>query len=151
MRAGWLRPLVALAVAAFLLTGCSMLAGPPYTFEGTLPAQGDLAPLPVRLFDQSGTVTKLELPIAQPARPPAVANDTFAAAVPGISNAVFVVWLGGLCDQQVDIEYTGGDTTFTITTVSGQGGCRLAGVQRSVIVHFSSPVDLASFTVQDMD
>jgi hypothetical protein len=143
-----LRDAVGLCLATLLLAGCSLLERPP--FETTLPALNDLPPLPVRLIDNSGTITALEAPILQPGPPPGGPLDNFAVAVPGRPNRVFVVWLGGLCDERVDIEYTGGDTTFTITTLSAQGGCRLAGIRRSVIVTFASPISAETLIVQQL-
>ena len=132
-------------LAMLVLVGCSQ---GPKQLEGTLPATNDLRPLPIRLFDHSNTVTALELSALSPDRPAGLASDDFAAAVPGRANAVFLVWLGGMCDEQVDVEYTGGDRTFTVSTTAGQGGCRLAGIVRSVIVTFGAPIDASTFEVQ---
>jgi hypothetical protein len=136
------------AAAAVLLAGCSYFPRAP--FQLTLPEMNGDPPLPIRLIDHSNTITAVEVPTRDPGRPGGSESDDFAVAVPGRSNAVFLVWLGGRCDEQVDIEYTGGDRTFTLTTQHGQGGCRLIGVIRSVIVVFGSPVDAATFKVQEL-
>lgn len=141
---------ILLVLATILLAGCTLLARQPSTFDLTLPGVMNLRPLPVRLFDHAGTITRLELAVDGPLRPPAVGDDTFAIGVPGRPNAVFVAWLGGMCDEQVQIEYTGSDATFTVTTTRQQGGCRLAGISRSVIVVFATPVDVSRFVVQAM-
>lgn len=130
--------------AILILTGCTLLAG--RSFELTLPAPGELGdPLPVILTDATGMVVGVE-------EPGLMAFDPGSKAVllPGEHNAVYVSWIGGLCDERVRLrlEDRQGALWLVGATERAPEGCRAAGVGRAIVIRFTLPIDVDRFTVE---
>jgi hypothetical protein len=138
-RSSWLIVL-ALVVAA----GCSAFG--PRSFEvafAPLPDAGIQA-LPTTLVDATGTVTAVIVAVDVP-----IVGDG-PTAVAGDANSVVVTWMGGMCDRRVDLrlEERDGGLRLSGTTQADFGGCRLAGISRSLVIRFLLPVDVERFVVQ---
>ena len=134
---------VALASLAAMVVGCSLLG--PRTFELTLPHNE--VPLLVRMTDTTGTVDRLELPAGN--IPQAVIGKEIVVGLDGRPDALAIGWLGGMCDQAVDIELRAGSAPMlTLREERRMGGCELTGLSRFVIVVFNTPVDARQFRLE---
>jgi hypothetical protein len=124
-----------LVAAAVLLAGCDSVLG-VRTFGVTFPALGDTQALPVVVTDHSLSVTLVDL---YPNGLVLPVDDV--ASVPGMPNALAIQWLGGMCDKSVAVDVRqAARLTFTLTTDSDFGGCRLAGIKRILLVQLNRPV-----------
>ena len=138
-RSPWLA-VIALLVAA----GCSAFG--PRTFEVAFAPMPDagIQALPTTLVDATGTVTSVIVAVDVP-----IAGDG-PTAVAGDANSVVVTWMGGMCDRRVHLrlEDRDGGLRLAGTTQADFGGCRLAGIKRSLVIRFLLPVDVERFVVQ---
>ena len=127
---------------AALLGGCAVFGARSYAV--TLPAEApDSFPIEARLVDQAGVTTGLEFvpriaPVEGLAR-----GAVRVEPVAGRPNVVALTWVGGACDELVDMELRGGGSIeITLTTVTkGGGGCGLVDIPRTVVVVFEQSVD----------
>ncbi len=130
-------PLRGIAISMLAATLVACLSLPPYTV--TFPAlRGELDPLPVELLDETGLAVGLE--IGELDGFPGDLPDV--RAVPDVPNTIAVDWMGGMCDEgtKLTLVALGARLQLTIETERG-GGCRLAGIPRTVHIPFSRPID----------
>ena len=107
-----------------------------------IPATGLGEPLPVEVVDQTGFVRSIELDRADP--PPL---DPIAA-VDGEPSAIRVTWMGGMCDTATRLSITQAADRIRIseTTTRHPGGCRLAGISRTLLLRLEQPLPVEAIT-----
>jgi hypothetical protein len=126
--------ILAVAVAA-VVTGC---VGTVRQFQVTFPADAGSKALPGLVNDQTGLVTRVAA--AQPG--PAPVMDDFMSHDPRTPNIVVIQWLGGGCDERVEITVEGPDNLeFVIAPKAPAGACDGVGVPRAVFIELSVPID----------
>ncbi len=134
--------LLAVAVLAFVLTGCA--AGG--RFLATLPeVPGDYAvdAQPVELIDLTGLVTAL-----QPIPDPLLLSDggfSQASAVSGDPLAIQFVWGAGMCEDRTRLTFEEVETGYSMrvehdNSVGAMIGCPAAIVYRGVTLRFREAV-----------
>lgn len=109
------------------------------------PAAG--AALPVTVVDETGTVK-----LAEPAgdRFPAIEGFGGAGSVDGDATRILVGWIGGACDQRVEVRFVRDGAGFraTITTQVAPGGCDAMGIDRAVILDLANGLEVDPATVE---
>jgi hypothetical protein len=135
-------PLTYLLVTAGL-AGCSADREPgPRSIDGVFPPTAELPQLPFRVTDQTGLIRAIAV---------AKADDVpeGVSQVKGHDDALHLEWLGGLCDRRVFVvfEQQADGSAFTVDTEADFGGCLLMGVQRSLVIEFTRPVDASTVSV----
>lgn len=135
------------AVAAGMLAWSGALDPRP-RFEATLPGASSYGALPVLLRDGTGLVVRLRA-----ADPPAadVANAGSIENPAAESTTLLVDWLGGACDDRVDmaLERRGSEYLLEMRTDTGFDlGCVALGVRRTVAIELSTDVDAAAVTLR---
>ncbi len=134
----WKTVLLGLALA---LAGCSLYG--VRTFGISYPAPDGVGGLTVQMTDHTRLVDIID---AAPAN--AVPFPEGLQVVPGRPNMLSLTWLGGVCDTGVEITLRQEQAlTLQLTTSRRQGGCRLAGITRSIFITFTRPIDPATVTV----
>jgi endonuclease/exonuclease/phosphatase (EEP) superfamily protein YafD len=104
-------------------------------FEETFPAQGDIKALPIVVTDRTGLIRSIEL---QPGNAP----EDGISVMPARPSSLVVSWLGGMCDERVDVAFgTFGPSARVAVSTKRAGGCLLAGIGRSVILNLDRPID----------
>lgn len=73
--------------------------------------------------------------------------------VPGRDDGLYLQWLGGMCDRSVVIvvDRPAADLLVTISTERDFGGCRLAGISRTLMLEFNEPVDASTVALELLD
>jgi hypothetical protein len=73
--------------------------------------------------------------------------------VPGRDDALYVQWIGGMCDRSVVIvvDRAAANLLVTIRTERDFGGCRLAGISRTLMLEFDEPVDASTVALELLD
>jgi len=104
------------------------------TFSVVMPGGEFVDPLAVDLIDHTGTVTLV-----------VVGQGNFmegVAVAPGDPAVLVVTWMGGMCDVRTRLSVEPGIDSILITeaTEVRPGGCRLAGITRSVAIRFDPPL-----------
>lgn len=138
---------LAVVLATFGSAGCGPSDQPgPRAIDGVFPAQGDLAELPIRVSDVPGVIRTVSIVAADP-------GHEGVSQVPGRDDALYVQWLGGMCDRSavVAVDRAGGGLGITISTERDFGGCRLAGVTRTLMLEFNEPVDASTVVLDVVD
>ena len=134
--------LIVLLVSAGL-AGCSPdNESRPRAIDGAFPPTGELPLLPFRVSDQTGLIRAIAV----------VRSDDVhdgVSQVTGRPDALHLQWVGGLCDRRVLIvfEQQAGGPAFTVDTEADFGGCRLMGIQRSLVIEFTQPIDASTVSV----
>jgi hypothetical protein len=136
------RQLAATSIVPVVLLACSPTTG--RTFNVTMPGRELVQPTSVVVIDQTGLMLSVELPAVNVL--PNRANQF--RALEGDPAVLIVTWVGGMCDDQTELvfERTPGGFRFVERT-DRTGGCRLAGIGRTLAVRFSAPLspDLVEF------
>jgi hypothetical protein len=140
-----------LVAAGFALAGCSISVAETYAV--TLPGKGPGSfPIEVRLADYTRLTTSLELLQGEVPGDPEPPDGTSVDPIPGRANAVALTWIGGACDESVDLEIRdAAPVVVTLTpTTRGGGGCGLVAMTRTVVIGFVPVIDIAlvEFEVQ---
>ena len=125
-----------------LLAGCSLLPGRQFAFS--VPAEGARPAVPGILADTTGMVIKVD--VVNDVAPPL---DKGMMTSPADPNAVVVHWVGGACDERIQIDVLPeGGTTIQVATTTQPGPCELIGLSRAVRIEFAAPVDLSRTSVR---
>jgi hypothetical protein len=129
---------------AFLLAtaivGCASTDQPgPRAIDGVFPTQGDVAALPIRVSDLPGMVRTVSI-VAPDGVPDGVSQ------VPDRDDALYLQWVGGMCDRNAElvVERSGDNLVATVRTERDFGGCRMAGITRTLMLEFTEPVDASA-------
>ena len=126
-----------------LLAGCSSLV--PASFHIVVPAEPGGGPplLPVHLIDHTGSVAAVEQGTA-PLDP--LLRIRTLIAVPDRSDAIFITWIAGACDESVEFRIRPGiQRRVVMTTTRRADGCDGMGFDRSFIVLFNQPISPDDF------
>jgi len=129
------------------IAGCGSADQPgPRAIDGAFPAQGDVAALPIRVSDALGLIRSVSIV-------PADAGHEGVSQVPGREDAIYLQWLGGMCDRStvVVVDRNGESIGLTISTERDFGGCRLAGISRTLMLELSEPVDASTVVLDVVD
>lgn len=118
----------------------------PRTIDGGFPAQGDIAPLPIRVSDLPGVIRSVSIADSDPGR-------EGVSPVPGRDDALYVHWMGGMCDRgaEVVVDRAGAGLAITIRTQRDFGGCRMAGIPRTLMLETTEPVDVSAIGLEVLD
>ena len=129
------RPTIERLLLATLLTvavgACALFdPAPEGTFRVVMPGHEFVDPLPVMVNDNTGTVTAV-----------VVGQGNFQEGIevaPAEPDLLIVTWMGGMCDMSTTLTVEPTIDTIRIieTTETRPGGCRLAGIMRSVAIRF---------------
>jgi hypothetical protein len=133
--------IVVVLAAAALVAGWRLPDVSGRGFELELPGGENYRPLPVRFRDHAGIVAAFRADDridGQPIRREVVVNRD--------RDAIRLSWIGGACDSSVDLvlEPDGSDLRLrlhTTPTLDGMLGCIALGVERSVVIELSAPID----------
>jgi len=139
--------ILTIVLAATVLAGCGSGVQPgPRTIDGGFPAQGDIAALPVRVSDLTGVIRRVSIVGAD-------AGHEGVSQVPGRDDALYLQWIGGMCDRSaaVVVDRTAANVLVTISTERDFGGCLLAGISRTLMLEFDEPVDASTVTLELLD
>ena len=125
-----------MATALAIAVGACALFDPEAdgTFSVVLPGHEFVDPLAVVVIDRTGAVTAV-----------VVAQGNFQegiVAAPADPEILIVTWMGGMCDVSttLTIEPTIDTIRISEATETRPGGCRLAGIMRSVAIRFDPPL-----------
>ena len=104
------------------------------TFRVILPGHELVDPLAVEVIDRTGTVKAVM-----------VGQGNFQEgieAAPADPEILIVTWMGGMCDVSTTLTVEPTIDTIRIgeATETRPGGCRLAGIMRSVAIRFDPPL-----------
>lgn len=138
--------MLAILLATMALAGCSSTTDPGVrAIDGAFPPGGLVAELPFRVSDVVGLVQTVSL--AQPHAADGVTQ------VPGRDDAIYVQWMGGMCDREALIVFdrTVDGLGLRITTERDFGGCRMAGISRTLQLDLSEPVDASTVSIVIVD
>jgi hypothetical protein len=139
--------LIALALAISALAGCAPTTEPgPRAIDGVFPPTAELARLPFRVADGTGTVRKVSL--GNPGE-----RMEGIIPVPGRDDALSIIWMGGMCDRRVlvTLDPSAEGMSLNVATERDFGGCRLAGILRHLVLEFSGPVDASTVSLSLQD
>jgi hypothetical protein len=139
--------LLACLLAALGLAGCgSAEQTGPRAIEGVFPAHGDIAPLPVRVSDLLGVIRNVSIVAADP-------GHEGVNQVSGRDDAIYLQWTGGMCDRSAEIvvDRAGASLLVTISTKRDFGGCRMAGISRTLMFELNEPVDATTVALKLLD
>lgn len=122
----------AAALVVAIVVACSPIASRTMQLEA--PGVGDVLPVRTTITDTTGRL--VDAAFVAPGRDVVVQN------VQGHPDRIQIAWLGGMCDRtfEVAIGRSGERMAVAVTTTSGMGGCRMAGIQRTLELTFSQPV-----------
>ena len=135
---------VNVALVAVVLAGCSFLPGREFGFG--FPANDNSPEVLGVLTDKTGAVIRVTTVMRVDPAPPIDRGMMTFADEP---NAVMAHWIGGACDENVEILVTpDGGTTITVSPNSRPEACDLAGVPRYVMIYFAGPVDVSRTTIR---
>lgn len=136
---------LALVLVAMLMVACESRVEVEQRFDVVFPAQGDISALPVTVIDATGGVEEVVIRDGRAV----IERDGTVVVDPASPDTVFVTWIGGMCDRATGIHVAGGieGLRFTEQTDSGQRGCFLAGIIRSLAVRFREPVERATLEI----
>jgi hypothetical protein len=133
--------ILALLVAAITVAGCEPTGPAGRSFDGVFPPTRLVNQLPVRVVDTTGLVL-------------AVATADDIGAPEGVStvsdqpDAIAVAWLGGACDDRVDIAFEGAVGAIALTVQTARSGtCRLIGIERVIVLHLTEAIDPSSVSL----
>lgn len=141
------RWILAVVLATAGLAGCaSNDERGPRAIDGAFPQTQELPQLPFRVTDQTGLIRAIAV----------VERDDLedgVSQVTGRNDALYVKWLGGLCDRRVLVvfEHQAEGPAFTVDTEADFGGCLLMGIQRSLVVEFTQPVDASTVSFSTIE
>lgn len=138
---------LAIAVLGVALAGCGSDVQPrSRPIDGVFPAQGDVAQLPVRVSDLTGLIKTVSIVAAD-------AGQEGVSQVPGRDDALYLQWIGGMCDRSVVIvvDRPAASLLITINTERDFGGCLLAGISRTLMLEFNEPVDASTVALELLD
>ena len=118
----------------------------PRAIDVRFPAQGDIAALPIRVSDRPGVIRSVSIAAADPGR-------EGVNAVPGRDDALYLQWIGGMCDRgaEVMVDRVGASLLITIRTQRDFGGCRMAGIYRTLLLELMEPVDASTIGLDVLD
>ncbi len=139
--------LLATLLAAVGIAACGSAApAGPRAIDGAFPAQGDIAALPVRVSDLRGVVRNVSVVAAD-------AGHEGVSQVLGRDDAVYLQWIGGMCDRgaEVVVDRAGAGLLVTISTQRDFGGCRMAGISRTLMLELVEPVDASTVALKLLD
>ena len=134
-------------LGALGMAGCgSAEQAGPRAIDGAFPAQGDIAALPVRVSDLPGVIRAVSVVAAD-------AGQEGVTQVPGRDDALYLQWLGGMCDRaaEVVVDRAGAGLLVTISTERDFGGCRMAGITRTLMLELNEPVDASTVALEQLD
>ena len=134
-------------LAMTTMIGCSAPTAPTArVFDGVFGPVADLPELPYRVADQAGLISSVAT--VDPLSPVEEVNQ-----VPGRVDAVYLEWLGGMCDRRVAVVFAGSAdrSAFRIVTERDFGGCRLMGIPRNLMIEFTRPVDVSAMGFELVD
>ena len=113
----------------------------------------NLGPLPVELRDLTRTVVNIATDEHRPDRDFG-GPDARAVAMVDRPNALRILWLGGMCSKDIQMQLSGAADALVLTIrddwdppIFG-GVCPLGGVPRVVVIVFNGPVDAAALEVR---
>lgn len=138
---------LACLLATLGIVGCGSTDEPgPRVVDGVFPAQGDVAALPVRVSDPSGVIRAVSIFAAD-------AGHDGVTQVPGRDDALYLQWMGGMCDRaaEVVVDRAGAILFVTISTKRDFGGCRLMGISRTLMLELNEPVDASTVAIKLLD
>jgi hypothetical protein len=139
-----MRPIRLLATAAVLLIlvgGCDRFAA-GRTYELVLQQPEAFEELPVRVVDSTGLVSDVAVRDAE-VLPPFDGRGGLSSP-PGRPNELLVQWVGGACDERVEIAVSrGGEGRLhlELQTAPASQDCDAIGVGRAVWLVLLGPVD----------
>jgi hypothetical protein len=140
-----------LLLAMLLATVGSAACGPaapagPRAIDGAFPAQGDIAALPVRVTDLPRVISTVSVVAAN-------AGHEGVIQVPGRDDALYLQWIGGMCDRgaEVVVDRAGTSLVITISTERDFGGCRMAGIGRTLMLELREPIDATTVALRLLD
>lgn len=147
-------PIVALAVLALVLVGCTGITAPSRssvppganatpvvsptgTLFRTTMLTGQYQSVPLVLGDATGLVTA----VAQ-AQPGAFDPATKVAADPNSAKALLLTWLGGACETEIDVAFATATQGYSLEIQShrGSGTCPAVGIPRALRLTLSAPI-----------
>jgi hypothetical protein len=126
---------LAAAVLALAIGACeSLIPDRSGTFTIVAPAHEFVDELVVDVVNRTGTVT--EIGIARDQIRDGIVAD---AADPAV---LVITWLGGMCDVRTTLTVEPTIDTIRIreATEERAGGCRMAGIVRSIAIRFEPPL-----------
>ena len=114
--------------------------------DGAFPPLGDISELPFRVADHTGLMRGVS--VVDPGD-----VDETVSQVPGRDDAIYVTWLGGMCDRRVLVDFDGTVNGYAVNikTERNFGGCVLAGIRRKLMFEFTEPVDASAVSVSATD
>ena len=117
----------------------------PRAIDGVIPAQGDIAALPIRVSDLHGLIRTVSI-VSVNAVPEGVSQ------VPDRADALFVHWIGGMCDRSavLVLDRADGDLLITLTTERDFGGCRMMGISRALMLEFIDSIDASTVSLEQL-
>ena len=139
--------LLATLLATLGIAGCGPTeATGPRAIDGAFPAQGDISALPVRVSDLPGVIRNVSIVAAD-------AGLEGVSQVPGREDAVYLQWMGGMCDRgaEVIVDRVVAGLLVTISTQRDFGGCRMAGISRTLMLELTEPVDASTVALELLD
>jgi len=106
-------------------------------FTVTLPGRELVEPTSVVITDQTGLIVSVEVPQIEMLPE----NRGNVAALVGDPAVLLVSWTGGMCDHLTELRFERFTTGFRfVEQTDRMGGCRLAGIARTLAVRFSAPL-----------
>jgi hypothetical protein len=141
--------LVILIVAAGLVAMSGVLDPRP-RFSVQLPGGESHSSIGVELRDATGLVTAMEA-----GAPPAPEDFDIRAGgtvenAPGRASVLVVRWLGGACDDRVDMAFERVESAHVLAMHIDTGfdlGCIAMGVARTVAIDLSTAIDARDVTI----
>ena len=135
-------------LGALGMAGCgSAEQAGPRAIDGAFPAQGDISALPVRVSDVPGVIRAVSVVAAD-------GGQEGVTQVPGRDDALYLQWLGGMmCDRaaEVVVDRASAGLLVTISTERDLGGCRMAGITRTLMIELNEPVDASTVALEQLD
>ena len=144
-----------LLLAVTTMTGCAAPTEPSAgVFDGAFGPLADLPALPYRVADQTGLIRGVATVEAGEIEAiDGLGVDAGIVQLPGRGDALFVHWLGGMCDRRVLVVFaSAGDRSgVRITRERDFGGCLMAGIRRVLMLEFTRPVDGSTMSFELVD
>ena len=140
--------LVLMIVVGFVAISGVLDSRPRFTVR--LPGGQSHSSIGVELRDATGLVTAVEL-----GPPPGPEDFDFRAGgtvenVPGQASVLVVRWLGGACDDRVDMAFERVEAAYVLAMHTDTGfdlGCIAMGVARTVAIDLSTAIDARDVTI----
>ena len=139
--------LLAMLLATVGIAACGSAApAGPRAIDGAFPAQGDIAALPVRVSDLPGVIRGVSVVAAD-------AGHEGVTQVPARADALYLQWIGGMCDRgaEIVVDRAGTSLVITISTERDFGGCRMAGISRTLMLELNEQVDATTVALELLD